>query len=162
MQHATIENQPELLTLFKQHNAIFPYLRVDYLTRKIAAGHVIWDSGVVMIYNHCKVNRSLGGIDGNGITRGGRVQIHRGDIMLSEMATKTPGSGGAGVVMQQFLKEFQTTIWLTVRADNGRACVFYENHGMYRVGLIAWVGGTIPGYIYCRPWSSPLDILSKM
>jgi len=162
MQHATIEDRPELLTLFKQHKDIFPYLRVDYLTRKIAAGTVIWDSGIVLIYNHCKVNRALGGIDGNGIKRGGQVQIHRGDIMLSEMASKTPGSSHAGAAIQQFLKDFPTTIWLTVRADNHRACVFYENHSMYRVGLIAWVSGTIPGYIYCRPWCSPLDIPSQI
>lgn len=151
IQHASDFDRPEILKLFKQHKAVFPYLRADYLTRKIAAGTVIWDSGVVMIYNHCQVNRTLSGI-----------KIHRGDIMLSEMATRTPGSGGAGVVMQQFLKKFIATIWLTVRADNGRACAFYEKHNMCRVGDIAWAGGTIPGYIYCRPWCSPLDILSKV
>jgi len=149
IQHATEFDKPQILSLFKQHKAVFPYLRADYLTRKIAAGSVIWDSEVVMIYNHCKVNRSLSGI-----------KIHRGDIMLSEMATKTPGSGRAGVVLQQFFEEHQTPIWLTVRADNGRACAFYENHNMHRVGAISWVNGTIPGYIYCRP--TPLDILPKV
>lgn len=145
MQHASVQDQSELLTLFKQHKDIFPYLRSDYLDRKLAAGTVIWDSGVVMIYNHCKVNRTLSG-----------VKIHRGDIMLSEMATKTPGSGAASMILQQFLKDFPTTIWLTVRADNTRACAFYEKHHICRVGSIAWAGGTVPGYIYCHP--KPLDI----
>lgn len=145
MTYATPADHPNILQLFKTYKSVFPYLRTDYLTRKIVAGTVIWDSGVVMIYSHCKVNRTLSGI-----------KIHHGDIMLSEMATKTPGSGAASLILQQFLKDFPTTIWLTVRVDNTRACAFYEKHNMCRVGDIAWSGGTIPGYIYCHP--KPLDI----
>lgn len=155
MQLATGENQTDILTVFRQHKTVFPYLRVDYLNRKIAAGSVIWDGKIVIIYQLCKVNRTLGGVNGKG-----SVDIRKGDIMLSEMASKYPGSPDAGAVFQQFLKEFQTTIWLTVRADNKRACAFYKNHGVLPVGSIAWSKGTIPGFIYSRPCRSPLDIFS--
>lgn len=150
--HATVSDHGAIQAVFKQYEPILPYIRQDYLTRNIMAGTVIWDSGVCVIYHHCKVNRSLG-------LSPGKVSIHKGDMMLSEIASCTPGSGHAGRILERFFQEYSATIWLTVRADNTRACAFYEKHHMIHVGTMTWAEGTIPGRIYTRPTTASLDFL---
>lgn len=145
MTYATPADHPNILQLFKTYKSVFPYLRADYLTRKITAGQVIWDNGVVIIFNTYKVNRRLG-------SKLTGVLIHKGDIMLSEMASTTQGSGIAGRILDDFIHEHPTQyIWLTVRTDNERACRFYERHGMTFAGALFWAQETIPGCIYRIP-----------
>lgn len=156
IQHATVSDHGAIQLVFKQHASILPYFRHDYLERKIAAGSVIWESGVCIIYHQYKANRQLGVYPGH-------VRIAKGDIMVSEIVTQTLGSGAAGALLERFFQEFRHTVWLTVRVDNQRACAFYEKHHMTIVGSIAWSGGTIPGRIYNnRPAPATLDFPTYM
>lgn len=146
MRFALPEDHAEIFQVFKTYKTQLPYVRADYLKRKIAAGNVIWDWGVVLIYHTYKVTRLLS-----------HVTICKGEVMISEIATRTPGSGIAKTILKQFLADQTTPVWLTVRADNVRACHLYENCGMQRVGQISWSNRTIPGYIYRWKPNNPLD-----
>jgi len=124
----------------------FPHVRNDALKRKIAAGRVVFDEGVVITFLKYKLKRKYGAYTG--------LQVQVGDVHLEQIVTSVQGDGSATRVFQDFLKTHNTNVWLSVRADNLRARSFYEKNGMVEVGDINWKDATILGkvYLYKNPY----------
>jgi hypothetical protein len=68
--------------------------------------------------------------------------------MLHQILNAEKGSGKAVPVIQQFFDEVATNVWLTVRADNDRACAFYRKVGFDEVGETSWMKGKLLGRVF--------------
>jgi ribosomal protein S18 acetylase RimI-like enzyme len=117
----------------------FPHIRQDYLKRKIDAGNVILEDGVVIVFAVYKRKQKIG-----------TVEAQKGDAQIGQIVTATQGSGNASKILNKFFEEMNTDVWLTVRAENPRARAFYEKNGMLKVSDTSWSDGTIPGVVYKR------------
>lgn len=117
----------------------FPHIRQDYLKRKIDAGNVILEDGVVIVFAVYKRKQKIG-----------TVEAQKGDAQIGQIVTATQGSGNASKILNKFFDEMNTDVWLTVRAENPRARAFYEKNGMLKVSDTSWSDGTIPGVVYKR------------
>jgi predicted GNAT family N-acyltransferase len=117
----------------------FPHIRQDYLKRKIDAGNVILEDGVVIVFAVYKRKQRIG-----------TVEAQKGDAQIGQIVTATQGSGNASKILNKFFEEMNTDVWLTVRAENPRARAFYEKNGMVKVSDTSWSDGTIPGVVYKR------------
>lgn len=134
-------NYKEIYEIFKKYKAIFPHIRQDYLKRMIAAGNVIFEDGVVIVYQKYKKK-----------TRLGDYSAKAGTYMLHQIVNANVGNGNTEKVFNNFLAKViddeSDGIVLTVRANNGRACKFYEQMSFEKVGTISWKSGEIPGVVY--------------
>jgi hypothetical protein len=141
MQHATIDNLKEIYRAFQQYKEIFPFKRQDKLKREIEKGQVIWQDGVVIVYQQYKKATDVGS-----------VKIPRGSIMLHQILNSNQFSGKGGKVFDQFVREIVKPsggdVYLSVRESNAVARDFYERHGMKVVGKVSWSQGTLPGLVY--------------
>lgn len=126
-------------TLQKYKKDVFPYVRQDYVRKKIKEGNVIWDKGVVIIFGQYKRRQKIGS-----------VEAAKGDYYISEIASSDLGSPCAYRVLKAFFDWCNKPVWLTVRTKNQRACKFYERNGMWWVGDIAWKENTIIGRVYLK------------
>ena len=139
MNHATIEQLPELLKIFQKYKKdVFPYLRKDSLQRKIETNGVVYEDGVVITYGVYKRKQHLG-----------TTYALKGDAYISEFPIEEQGNGNASKVLKNFFGSFNSRVWLTVRAENERARAFYIKNGMKEVGSISWSDGKISGVVYC-------------
>jgi hypothetical protein len=143
MRHATPDQLKEVFGLFRTYPAIFPHMRQDALSRRIAAEQCIYEDGVAITYQQYKKR-----------TRVGDVEVPRGAVMLHQIVNSQQFSGAGGRVFENFCAEvvgpLGGKLYLTVRQENKTACSFYKRHGMKVVGSVAWAKGTIPGHIYFR------------
>jgi ribosomal protein S18 acetylase RimI-like enzyme len=138
MNYAKDDDITEILNIFKPYKKeVFPYLRKDKLQEKIRNNNVIYENGVVIVFGIYKKKQNIG--DTSSV---------KGDAYISEIATIEQGSGNASEVLNQFYKEVNTNVWLTVRSSNERARAFYLKNGMKEVGLISWSAGTLLGTVY--------------
>jgi hypothetical protein len=143
MRHATPDQLKEIFGLFRAYPAIFPHIRQDALSRRVAARQCVYEDGVVITYQQYKKR-----------TRVGDVDVSRGAIMLHQIVNSNQFSGAGGPVFEKFCAEIVQPLggqlFLSVREENTTACQFYERHGMKVVGSVAWASGAIPGHIYFR------------
>lgn len=143
MKHAKPSDLREIYAHFQKRKDVFPHVRQDKLKREIAAGQVIWQDGVVAVWQQYKKATNVGD-----------VNIPRGSIMLHQILNSQQFSGKGGEVFEQFVREVVRPsggeLYLSVRKENAVACAFYERHGMKIVGSVAWSGGTLPGLVYRR------------
>jgi hypothetical protein len=143
MRHATPEQLKEIFGLFRAYPAIFPHIRKDALSRRIAAGQCVYEDGVAITYQQYKKR-----------TRVGDVDVPAGAVMLHQIVNGKQFSGAGGRVFDKFCAEVVRPLggklYLSVRQENTTACQFYERHGMKVVGTVVWAKGTIPGLIYFR------------
>jgi len=138
MNYAKDDDITEILNIFKPYKKeVFPYLRKDKLQEKIRNNNVIYENGVVIVFGIYKKKQNIG--DTSSV---------KGDAYISEIATIEQGSGNASEVLNQFYKEVNTNVWLTVRSSNERARAFYLKNEMKEVGLISWSAGTLLGTVY--------------
>ena len=128
-----------LYSIFRQYKDIFPYMRKDYLQRKIDAGNILYKFGVVIVFQKYKKSVHIG-----------TCFIPAGDYMLSEMVNSEPGNGLAGLVLLDLIESVDYTIWTTVRRDNKRAVRFYYKMGFKKKGEVKWKNNTIPGLILAK------------
>jgi len=120
---------------------VFPFKRQDKLKREIAAGLVIWQDGVVIVWQRYKKK-----------TRVGDAQIPAGSVLLHQILNSRQSSGVGGRVFEQFVREIVKPsggdLYLSVRRENVVACSFYTRHGMSVVGKVFWSQGTVPDLVY--------------
>lgn len=137
---ATIEQLDEIFGHFYNCREWFPHIRKDYVERNILAGNVIYDSGVIIIFNQYKRRQRIG-----------NVEAQRGDFILHQILNPYRNVDkriNASEVMKQFCAECAADVYLSVREENERACHFYLKNGFEQSGRIAWSNGTLPGLVF--------------
>ena len=138
MKFATMEHFESIWEIFSSHRkTVFPHIRQDYVKRQIAGGNVIFESGVVIIFNTYKRRQLLG-----------KAHAEKDDVVLHQIVVKQQGKGKASRVIQKFFKYVGTTVFLTVRKSNVVARSFYERNGMKVVSKITWSNGALPGLVF--------------
>lgn len=117
----------------------FPHIRRDYVERNVLAGNVIYDSGVIIVFNEYKRRQRLGS-----------AEAQRGDFILHQILNPhrdTPGSN-ASEIIQKFCAECRADVYLSVREDNKRAIQFYCKNGFEVVSKTSWMNGQLPGLVF--------------
>jgi len=137
MNFANESQTKEVYSIFRQYPDIFPHTRFDYIERKIKSTNCIYDSGVVITFTKYKRTVKLGD-----------CKAQKDDVIIHQIANSKLGNGSASTVLKKFIDAMDTNIWLTVRANNNRACMFYGKMGFNEVGYISWKNGTLDGKVY--------------
>jgi len=141
MRHASLRDLNAIYKHLRSHRDVFPHVRQDKLRREIEAGQVIYQDGVVIVWQQYKKK-----------TRVGEVDIPKGAIMLHQILNSDQFNGAGSKVFRQFVdkvvKRSGGDLYLTVRKENTIACQFYERNGMTAAGMAVWKKRTIPGVVY--------------
>lgn len=116
---------------------IFSHIRKDYLQRMIEDNLVIFEKGVVIVFQ--KYVKAV---------RLGTVLVPKGSYMLHQLINTSPKSGYAHQVIDKFCSG--RTVFLNVKADNHQAIKFYKRNRFRKIGDIAWKNNTIKGLVMCR------------
>lgn len=141
MKLAKFDDYAEIMTIFKPHiKTVFPYLRKDYMQRKIEKGEVIFDTGVVIVFGTYQRKQKIG-----------TCQSQKGDVYISEIVSVGIPLR-ASLILAEFFNTMKRDVWLTVRSENTKARKFYEKNDMKNVGNIFWMNGTLPGIVYKREY----------
>ncbi len=108
----------------------------------IAAGNVIFQDGVIIIYKQYQRRNKIGN---------SKTATEKGDVMLHQILNVKPGSGRAHKALKTFFKTMNAPVWLTVRKSNSHAIKFYLKNGMKQVGTTSWMSGSMPGLVFRYP-----------
>ena len=125
--------------IFYSHKKWFPHVRTDYMMRMIDRKQLILEDGILITFHHAKRRQKIGD-----------VQIEKGDTVLHQIASDSPGSGNAQSILNNFFEYCEKDVFLSVRADNLTANRFYVKMDMNLVGTTTWAKGTIPGNVYVK------------
>ena len=125
--------------IFYSHKKWFPHVRTDYMMRMIDRKQLILEDGILITFHHAKRRQKIGD-----------VQIEKGDTVLHQIASDSPGSGNAQSILNNFFEYCEKDVFLSVRADNLTANRFYAKMDMNLVGTTTWAKGTIPGNVYVK------------
>ena len=143
MRLAQSDELKNIHALFTSRRNVFPHFRLGDLKRRIENKQCIFEEGVVITFQQYRK-----------LTRVGNIKIPAKSVMLHEIVNRNQFSGAGGRVLDRFFDKVVVPsggdLYLTVRAENVVACEFFERHGMRIVGKVAWSGGTIRGFIYCK------------
>jgi len=139
MMFARKKDFEKVYNVFKQHRKWFPHVRTDHLKIQIERKQIILEDGVVIVFHHAKRKQKIGD-----------VQIERGDTVLHQIASDSPGSGNAQSILNSFFEYCPGNVFLSVRADNLTANKFYVKMNMNLIGKTNWSKGTIPGNVYVK------------
>jgi hypothetical protein len=139
LNHATSKQSKQIYQHFRDCREWFPHIRKDYLERMIAAGNVIFQDGVIIIYKQYQRRNTIGT---------SKIPAEKGDVMLHQILNSKPGSGKAHKVLEAFFQMIGAPVWLTVRKSNSHAIKFYLKNGMKKVGTTAWMNGEMPGVVF--------------
>lgn len=124
--------------LNKYKKDYFPHIRKEYIYNNIKNNKVLFEGGVVIIYNVYKRKQKIG-----------NQLAEKNDVHLKQIFVRERGNKINREVFSRFLNSFNTKIWLSVREENVVARKFYEKNGMKLVGNIFWSTGKIRGCVYC-------------
>jgi len=125
--------------IFYSHKKWFPHVRTDYMMRMINKKQLILEDGILITFHHAKRRQKIGD-----------VQVEKGDTVLHQIASDSPGSGTAQAVLNNFFNYCPSDVFLSVRADNLTANKFYVKMNMKLIGTTSWSKGTIPGNVYVK------------
>ena len=125
--------------IFYSHKKWFPHVRTYYMKRMIARKQLILEDGVLITFHHAKRKQTIGD-----------VHVRKGDTVLHQIASDSPGSGTAQAVLNDFFDYCPSDVFLSVRADNLTANKFYVKMNMKLIGTTSWAKGTIPGNVYVK------------
>ena len=125
--------------IFYIHKKWFPHVRTDYMMRMIDRKQLILEDGILITFHHAKRRQKIGD-----------VQIEKGDTVLHQIASDSPGSGMAQSILNNFFDYCPKDVFLSVRADNLTANKFYVKMNMNLIGTTSWSKGTIPGNVYVK------------
>jgi len=126
-------------SIFYSHKKWFPHVRTDYMMRMINKQQLILEDGILITFHHAKRRQKIGD-----------VQIEKGDTVLHQIASDSPGSGNAQSILNNFFEYCSKDVFLSVRADNLTANKFYVKMNMNLIGTTSWSKGTIPGNVYVK------------
>ena len=99
----------------------------------------IFQDGIIITFHHAKRRQSVG-----------KIPINKGDTVLHQIASDSPGSGTAQAVLRDFFDYCPSDVFLSVRADNLTANKFYVKMSMNLIGKTSWAKGTLPGNVYVK------------
>lgn len=122
----------------------FPHIRRDYVERNVLSGNVIYDSGIIIIFNQYKRRQRLG-----------TAEAQKGDFILHQILNPhrdVPGPS-ASEIIQKFCAECRADVYLSVREDNKRAIQFYSKNGFELVSKTSWMNGTLPGLVFLHRYA---------
>ena len=125
--------------IFYSHKKWFPHVRTDYMMRMINKQQLILEDGILITFHHAKRRQKIGD-----------VQVEKGDTVLHQIASDSPGSGTAQSILNNFFDYCPKDVFLSVRADNLTANKFYVKMNMNLIGSTSWSKGTIPGNVYVK------------
>ena len=125
--------------IFYSHKKWFPHVRTDYMMRMIDKKQLILEDGILITFHHAKRRQKIGD-----------VQLEKGDTVLHQIASDSPGSGNAQSILNNFFEYCPKDLFLSVRADNLTANKFYVKMNMNLIGSTSWAKGTIPGNVYVK------------
>ena len=125
--------------IFYSHKKWFPHVRTDYMMRMIDKKQLILEDGILITFHHAKRRQKIGD-----------VQLEKGDTVLHQIASDSPGSGNAQSILNNFFEYCPKDVFLSVRADNLTANKFYVKMNMNLIGSTSWAKGTIPGNVYVK------------
>ena len=125
--------------IFYSHKKWFPHVRTDYMMRMINKKQLILEDGILITFHHAKRRQKIGD-----------VQVEKGDTVLHQIASDSPGSGNAQSILNNFFEYCEKDVFLSVRADNLTANKFYVKMNMNLIGSTSWSKGTIPGNVYVK------------
>ena len=125
--------------IFYSHKKWFPHVRTDYMMRMIDRKQLILEDGILITFHHAKRRQKIGD-----------VQLEKGDTVLHQIASDSPGSGNAQSILNNFFEYCPKDVFLSVRADNLTANKFYVKMNMNLIGSTSWAKGTIPGNVYVK------------
>jgi len=140
LNRASLDQLDEIYNHFYNCREWFPHIRKDYVERNITAKKVVYDSGVIIIFNQYQRRQRIG-----------TVEAQRGDFILHQILNPHRNSGQpscASDILQRFCFECAADVWLSVRADNDRAAKFYSKNGFTLAGTTSWMSGTLPGLVF--------------
>ena len=126
-------------SIFYSHKKWFPHVRTDYMKRMIAKKQMILEDGILITVHHAKRRQKIG-----------NVQLQKGDTVLHQIASDSPGSGTAQAILNNFFEYCPKDVFLSVRADNLTANKFYVKMNMKLIGTTSRAKGTIPGNVYVK------------
>ena len=129
----------KIKSIFYSHKKWFPHVRTDYMKRMIAKKQVILEDGILITFHHAQRRQKIGD-----------VQLQKGDTVLHQIASDSPGSGTAQAVLRDFFDFCPSDVFLSVRADNLTANKFYVKMNMKLIGKTSWAKGTLPGNVYVK------------
>lgn len=125
--------------IFYSHKKWFPHVRTDYMMRMINKKQLILEDGILITFHHAKRRQKIGD-----------VQLEKGNTVLHQIASDSPGSGTAQAILNNFFDYCPSDVFLSVRADNLTANKFYVKMNMNLIGTTSWSKGTIPGNVYVK------------
>ena len=125
--------------IFYSHKKWFPHVRTDYMMRMINKKQLILEDGILITFHHAKRRQKIGD-----------VQVEKGDTVLHQIASDSPGSGMAQSILNNFFDYCPKDVFLSVRADNLTANKFYVKMNMNLIGSTSWSKGTILGNVYVK------------
>ena len=109
------------------------------MKRMIARKQLILEDGVLITFHHAKRKQTIGD-----------VHVRKGDTVLHQIASDSPGSGMAQSILNNFFDYCPRDVFLSVRADNLTANRFYVKMDMNLIGKTTWAKGTLPGNVYVK------------
>jgi len=136
---ATPSDFEKVKSIFYSHKKWFPHVRTDYMMRMINKQQLVLEDGILITFHHAKRRQKIGD-----------VQVEKGDTVLHQIASDSPGSGNAQSILNNFFEYCPKDVFLSVRADNLTANKFYVKMNMNLIGTTSWSKGTIPGNVYVK------------
>jgi hypothetical protein len=125
--------------IFYKHKKWFPHIRTDYMKRMISKKNIVFQDGVLITFHHAKRKQKIGD-----------VQVNKGETVLHQIANKESGNGKAKKILLEFFEWCPKDVYLSVRADNLKACEFYDRIAMKLIGTHNWAKGKVKGKVYVK------------
>jgi hypothetical protein len=145
-QNDAIEKSMEIINLYPE---IFPHLYKQgfKLIKRVKSGNLILQDGVLITFTQYGHSGKL--------SRNATVYKKKNDFIIHQIASDQTIKGATKFVLDLFAEYCRSkgaeSIFLTVRAFNDRARLFYERYGFIYQCDIKWNSketGEIPGVIY--------------
>ena len=135
MNFAKAKDFEAIKQIFYKHK--MHHVRTDYMKQMIEMNRFIYQDGVVISFHHAKRKQSVG-----------EIPINKGDTVLHQIANKEPGNGNGKKMLLKFFDWCEKDVYLSVKADNYKACEFYKRMGMKDIGEHNWT--KVKGRVYVK------------
>ncbi len=144
-----IETVNQISSIVDLYPEIFPHLYQQgfKLEKYIEKGNLILQDGVFITFSRYKSNGKM--------TKNATTYKKKGDFILHQIATNHSKKNATTNVLNEFVEYCKSVhsenLYLTVRAFNYRAVLFYERYGFTKDSDIFWTSkkdGVIPGIVF--------------
>ena len=109
------------------------------MKRMIEKKRLIYQDGVIITFHHAARKQKIG-----------NVLVNKGETILHQIANRESGNGNAKKILLQFFDWCEKDVYLSVKADNHKACEFYKRIGMEDIGIHNWANDKIKGRVYVK------------